>query len=209
MSTKSAEQNSRAKSCTSASIMVSPDLPTTTAQNRFLGNRSNKTRLIQVLTPILKDAGIHVRQAKSDADTLIVHTALEIASITNSPVVVIGTDANLLAILVARATSSMNLYMLCKDKPTTSFNVKEIQDSLGEIQQYILFIHAFTGCNTTSAIYDKGKSKALNFVRINRDLYLHLNMIVQDSSNHDDIAHAGEMFFLALYDAQKFSSLNK
>ena len=33
-------------------------------------------------------------------------------------------------------------------------------------------------------------------------------MFVQDSSSHDDIAHAGEMFFLALYDAQKFSTLN-
>ena len=209
LSTKSAEQNRRAKSRTSASIMVSPDLPTTTTQNRFLGNRSNKTRLIQVLTAILEYAGIHVRQAKSDADTLIVHTALEIASTTNSPVVVIGTDTDLLAILVARATPSMNLYMLCQDKPTTLFNVKEIQDTLGEIKQYILFIHAFTGCDTTSAIYNKGKSKALNLARTNRDLYLHMNMFVQDSSSHDDIAHAGEMFFLALYDAQKFSTLNK
>ena len=81
--------------------MVSPDLPTTTTQNRFLGKRSNKTRFIQVLTAFLEYAGIHVRQAKSDADTLIVHTALEIASTTNSPVVVIGTDTDLLAILVA------------------------------------------------------------------------------------------------------------
>ena len=103
----------------------------------------------------------------------------------------------------------MNLYMLCQDKPTTFFNVKEIQDTLGEIKQYILFIHAFTGCDTTSAIYNKGQSKALNLARTNRDLYLHMNMFVQDSSSHDDIAHAGEMFFLALYDAQKFSTLNK
>ena len=86
-----------------------------------------------------------MRQAKSDADTFIVHTALEIASTNNSPVVVIGTDTDLLAIQVARVTSSMNLYMLCQDKPTTFFNVNEIQDTLGEIKQYILFIHAFTG----------------------------------------------------------------
>ena len=54
-----------------------------------------------------------VKQVDSDADTLIVQTALNRAAAEyDSPVVVVGTDTSLLVMFVARATHNMNLYML-------------------------------------------------------------------------------------------------
>ena len=69
-STKSAEQNRRAKTCTSAYIVIAPNLPTTTTQAAFLGNNCNKARLIDTLSLVLTSSGITVKQAESDADTL-------------------------------------------------------------------------------------------------------------------------------------------
>ena len=102
ISTKSAEQKRRATRCTPADIVIAPSLPTTTSQNEFLGNGGNKTRLINALTPLLENAGIIVKQAVSDADTLIVETALQRAMSSQVPVVVVGTDTDILVMLVAR-----------------------------------------------------------------------------------------------------------
>lgn len=67
-STKSAEQNRRAKNCTSVDIVAAPY---TTPQNDFYRNNCNKTCFIQTLSPELCSAGITVRRAESDADILL------------------------------------------------------------------------------------------------------------------------------------------
>ena len=68
------------------------------------------------MSAVLRLAGITVKQAESDADTLIVSTAIEIAeSNGGSPVVVVGTDTYLLVMLVAFATAATDLYMMCNE----------------------------------------------------------------------------------------------
>ena len=154
-STKSAEQNRLANTCTSADIVIAPNLPTTTTQAAFLGNNCNKARLIDTLSLVLTSTGITVNQAESDADTLIVSTAFQMAegSERDQPVVVVGTDTDLLVMLVARATSSMDMFMLCHRIPITLYSVEQLHQALGSTRQHLLFIHAITGCNTTSALY--------------------------------------------------------
>ena len=210
-STKSAEQSSRAKNCTSADIIVAPNLPTTTTQGAFLGNNNNKTRLIQTLYTELSSIGIIVMQAESDADTLIVSTALHMAeSDCNRPVVVVGTDTDLLVMLVARATSSMDLYMMCHINPMMLYSVNHLQQALGSTLEHILCIHAVTGCDTTSALYGQGKVKALTLAQ-KRDANLcsHMDVFSLHSSTHEDVANAGEKFLLKLYGAEQFATLNK
>ena len=82
-------------------------MPTTTTQAAFLANGNNKTRLIQTLSEKMRMAGIRVKQAEADADTLIVSTALAVAKAEELPVVVFGTDTDLLVLLV------INLFLIC------------------------------------------------------------------------------------------------
>ena len=103
----------------------------------------------------------------------------------------------------------MNLYMLSHSKQMSLFKIQTLQDALGDITQHILFIHAITGCDTTSSLYNQGKRKAFKMARSNNDLYPHMDVFKRDSSSHDEVARAGEMFILALYGAQKFTSLNQ
>jgi hypothetical protein len=65
----------------------------------FLGNPSNKQRMINFLSFKLKEAGFKVLHAKGDADSLIVKTAVE--SACNFPITaVVGDDTDLLILLL-------------------------------------------------------------------------------------------------------------
>jgi len=111
-STKVIEHRMRAQRCTSNDVIFDDNTPTATSQAAFLANSHNKNRLIQAVGEKMPMFGIRVKQAEADADTLIISTALHVAESAEVPVVVIGTDTNLLVMLVARATPSTNVYML-------------------------------------------------------------------------------------------------
>ena len=61
--------------------------------------------------------GMCVKQSTGDADWLIVSTAMDTAEAENAPVVVVGTDTDLLVMLVAQATAEMDLHMLFGRNP--------------------------------------------------------------------------------------------
>lgn len=123
------------------------------------------------------------------------------------PVAVVGTDTDLLVMLVARATSSTDVYMLCRSNPVTVFNIHEIQHAIGDTRNHLMFLHAVTGCDTVSAIYRQGKRKAFNMVHKKRDYDL-LDTFTNSGSTHDEVEKAGEGFILKLYGASSFESLD-
>ncbi len=182
-------------------------MPTTTSQSAFLANSSNKARLIDSLSEKMRSAGIRVEQATADADTLIVSTALTVADAAEQSVVVVGTDTDILVMLVARASSKLSMYMLCRSNPMTMYNIQELQHAIGRTSKHLMFIHAVSGCDTVSAIYRQGKRKAFNIVHKENDNDI-LETFINSESTHEDVKHAGEQFVLKLYGAEKFKSLN-
>ena len=136
-------------------------MPTPTSQADFLGNVKNKGRLIKLLTHHLMNAGIDVQQARSDADSMIISSAL---NVSDKPTVVVGTDTDLLVALIARVPKDSQMYMLRpSSNNTTVFDIKSLQSAVGKCKDSLLFLHAVTGCDTTSALYNQGKRKAYKF----------------------------------------------
>ena len=72
-------------------------MKTTITQKAVLANSKKKARLIDKLKTELQRAGVLVKQDPVDADLLIVSTALTLAQTERKPVVVVGTDIDLLA----------------------------------------------------------------------------------------------------------------
>lgn len=207
ISTKAAEQLRRAKKTTSSDILFDQTMHTSTTQAAFLANSNNKRSLIEMLSSMLNQSGIAVKQASADADALIVSTALSLAE-SGEPVVVVGTDTDLLVMLVAQATTDMDLYMLCSTNPTTLYRVHEIQESLGKTSQHLMVLHAITGCDTVSAVYRHGKRKAFNLVH-NKKQYDQLKTFTNADSTHQQVQEAGESFLLKLYGAPDCASLDE
>lgn len=131
----------------------------TTAQADFLANAFNKTRFIDRLTSVLRAETIEVHQAAADADILIVNTAIQEAN-DGRHVAIVGTDTDFLVLAVALAEPTADAWLF---KPGTTrispkaYRTELLQDALGADHEHILFLHAVSGCDTTSALFLQGK----------------------------------------------------
>ena len=97
--------------------------------------------------------GISSNQADADADILIATTAWTLSKSQPMPVVVIGTDMNLLVIIVSQATLQMNLHMCGKN----SSIVHDTQAIHKAIHTHLMTLHAISDCHTLSALFDQRK----------------------------------------------------
>lgn len=160
---KAAEQRRRTTKTSSSSDMIFDEFMTVPPnQQQFFANINNKSRFISMLSDKLTAENIEVKQAQNDADVLIIETALEKFNATNTTIVV-GEDVDLLVLLTARTPIDKIIYFL---KPGKTQQRTEIYSSKSlsaypKCQNYILFLHAITGCDTTSAMYRRGKTSVL------------------------------------------------
>lgn len=75
--------------------------------------------------------------------------------------------------------------------------------------KHILFLHAFSGCDTTSSIFNVGKMKFFNIFQKNDDLGKVLDLFREQNVNKQCLAHAGERFLIALFGGgQEVKTLN-
>ncbi len=163
LSTKVVEQSRRASKVTSATIVISPHISTSTKQNEFLGNGTNKASLIKLLSIQLNSVDILTRQAKADADNLIVSTALEYSRV-DPGVHVLCKDVDVMISLIDRKPPKESIILIHPQlggAEAKYIDVDTLQASLGALKDVILFAHAFTGTDTTSAAYRRGEGSRL------------------------------------------------
>ena len=165
-----------------------------------MSNRSNKAKFIELLSEKLKEAGIQVLQSEGDADHLIAFTALTAASLTNDPVVLVGTDTDLLAQLVAESTVTQNLFM--RFDPANTYKIEKIKSNLpSSVLRHLLVAHAITGCDTVSALYQKGKKPVVTVLSKTED-FSYLDVFKNAQATHSDVTKAGEKLLLSIYGAK-------
>jgi hypothetical protein len=208
-STKSAERLQRAKRHTAPQIIFSEWMTATKTQEQFLSNDSNKGRLITMLTEKFQSEGISVRQAKEDADHLIVTTVIESLQDYES-VVLVGEDTDLLIMLTALAPPSNNIFFLKPGKgklPNNMYSPRNFQHS-EKVKNSLLFLHAFSGCDTTSSLYRQGKKKFVKLA-VQDEKLLEINEVFMCKDAHPDIiVEAGQTFLVALYVGKNDDTLN-
>ncbi|GBM42637.1 hypothetical protein AVEN_221750-1 [Araneus ventricosus] len=113
--------------------------------------------------------------ATDDADVHIVKTAIETYEKIKKQAVVIGQDVDLLVLPTALTPDYMDILMLKEGKGKVkdrSIALKDLQNSnlVIECKKSILFLHAISGCDTTSGFYGKGKLQAVQL--FNHSKYL-------------------------------------
>ena len=198
MTTKDAERQRRALHLASSDIIFERTMKVTMPQKAFLHNARNKSRLIKFLMDDLERNRINVAQHRGDADSLIVSTALALCD-QEKPLIVVATDTDILVMLISQAPLGANIYMLCSTNPLQVFRIQDVQASHAAIKQHLLYVHAITGCDTTSSIYMKGKVKCLDIC--SREDCGYLDKFKSPDSTREEVAFAGEKFLLILYRA--------
>ena len=163
---------------------------------------------------MLVNSGINVLHAISDADTLIVETAITLAK--QKDTCIIGSDTDLLILSVNSVYKSNNLkklYIRSERKSNIQERTRLIQElvnKLGDVCcKYILFSHAFLGCDTTSHVFGFGKPQILKMFD-NEDFVKIAEMFQSPNSSKEEITVASEKCFLMVYKSRHLTnSLNE
>ena len=187
----------------SADILFEESTPMVGNQEAFLSNKFNKNRLISLLIEKLQSVNITSKQAQDDADVLIIETALE-QSITNTTVVV-GEDVDLYILLIARTLPYQKIYFLKPGKGNTETKIYNPWSIVKykDCRDHILFLHAITGCDTTCALFKKGKINVLKLLQKRPDLREAVEVFKQENCPPNTLINCGTQFILAMYGAPK------
>lgn len=197
-STKSAERGRRAMLHSSTKFIFSQSTPVSIGQEAFLSNDINKLNLITMLMTEMATHNIEVKQAAEDADVLIVNTAISKAADYDS-VTITGEDVDLLVLLTALAsTSHRNIYY----QKSARGNAPSLLYSPASCKidpKGILFIHAITGCDTTSAPFGQGKKKVVKLYQKTPLLHSLASTFSDPDASDSQITAAGIQFLIILY----------
>lgn len=208
-STKAAEQGRRYRMKKSLDIHFTLDIEITVSQELFLSNHHNKDRLINLLRSRLQENGITTQQASDDADVLIVSTAIQKSMGKTSNVAVIGEDIDLAVILIANTPPDRNILFMKPGRGKVETNVYSTHQMQQLGLKEMLFLHAFTGCDSTSATFRRSKQGFIKLYQKHPEIRKAAEVFHNPSSLHAEVEKAGQLCMLKWYGAPaKESSLN-
>ena len=167
----------------------------------FLLNINNKKELILVLSNSFKADSQDVFVCKGDANSKIASTALEFAK-----------EKKWLLWLMTQ------LLQLCwkedlKDiffmSGNKCWSIKDAQCRFGDIKEHLLFIHAWSGCNSTSATFGKGKPAFMKLLKKSWKLQNVSNIMNVYWALENDVGESAIAAFIELYGGNVESDLTK
>ena len=83
------------------------------------------------------------------------------------------------------------------------------QESLQDIKDYLLFLHSFSGCDTTSSTFNKGKLAWLKKLRSSLDLKYASTVLTDLDSSFKAVEDASIMAFKVIYGGDTKDSLSR
>lgn len=147
--TKLQEQERRATKMSSHTILFNENTVYITQQSEFLANPQNKKRLIEAVKTKTTEEDMNVVSTEKDADTIIVDQARRYV-LHNNTTVIVGTDTDILVLLVALAPQSeATIFILKPSLSESAFKVYYVDFLVHKYldqRTLLLFAHSMTGC---------------------------------------------------------------
>lgn len=202
-SIKGTERMARVNKNLSVDVQFSLNMHSTMSSEKLLSNIHNKKRFIALLTQKLLEENIHVVQDLDDADVLIVQTAINVQE--KVPVIVCE-DIDVLVILTALAPSEREIFLLKmgRDKIARTVYSSKSLDHMPFCKKNVLFLHALSGCDTTSCFYLKGKNSIFrSFENAGTEVKNAVEVFMQKDQSAISILENGISCILQVYKAQK------
>ncbi|KAJ8896205.1 hypothetical protein PR048_001548 [Dryococelus australis] len=135
------------------------------------------------------------------ADVLIVSTTVGEAEKEHESVL-IGEYTDFLVLLVALAPLNTFLKMVMPGTTTNPDKIHyigAIHEKLGEMKDFLLTLHAFTGCDTDPSTYRKGKITPSKKVHTDKQFREVLRIFNDPQTSADGVTYDGVAFFPSLY----------
>jgi hypothetical protein len=184
-------------------VVFTEDMPCRMKKEVFLTNKRNKQQIINLLVKKLTEKSVSTIQAPDDADAFVVKTAVELSEFHE--VTVLAEDTDILVLLLYHVDKSRNKITFKSEKhffgkEAKHWDITKTAIMLGEdVCRVLPFVHAVTGCDSTSRIFGIGKSLALKKC-INSEYFRAQGEVFNDkNSSRDAILKAGEEAISCLY----------
>lgn len=177
-------------------------------QDRFLSNLDNKANFVNFLSHHLKESGFLIINCPGDADSTIVKTALDIASTSVGYVAVVADDTDIAVMLVHHWQNNMcDIYFL-QERWDKAWSIKDASLKNENLKQHLLFVHAWSGCDTVSSVFGKGKIKLVEYMT--NEKWKRLSEIVSSPwSTQAEVGQASIEAFILLYGGKNGCTLAK
>ena len=208
-SIKSHEHQRRNVIPQSCDVKIHPENQVPFTQDRFLSNTANKSSFIVYLSECLREAGIRVVNCPGDADATIVKTALEIARNALHPVLVVADDTDIAVMLVHNWEQDLSDIYFMQERWNRAWSVKDSCTRNESIKEHLLFLHAFSGCDTTSAIYSKGKAHLISICKKSEAMRVVSEVICSPWSTQAEVGTASVKAFKMLYGGKEQDTLQR
>ena len=139
-------------------------------QDRFFTDEENKSQFIKLLGQKLKKDDQQIKICEGDADITIIATSLEQAGSNKRTVVTVADDTDVAIMLLFHWIEHHGDVIFLQEKGNKGWNIKDVSQQCQSFQECLLFVHAWSGCDTMSAPFGRGKSNFLNIVKKSDEL---------------------------------------
>ena len=195
---------------TYADIHLNESIMAHNNQQVFFSNNKNKNQFVQLQSHYLRQDSQIVYNSTGDADTMIVKCALDFA-VQGNEVTIVSDDTDILVLLIYHWKISMATVYFKTEANKMMWRVQDLIANAGELlTSHILFVHAWSGCDTTSATFGQGKTFLLKkFHGKGFEELQHISSIFSQSQiTAEDVGRAGSRVFVNLYGGKNGQSLN-
>lgn len=208
-SIKSHEHQRRNLVPQSCNVEIHPNNQVPFTQDRFLSNTANKSSFIDFLSGNLLESGIHVINCPGDADSTIVQVALDVANQKTDSVLLVADDTDIAVMLVHHWKKEFADVFFLQERWNRAWSVKESCIRNQAIKDQLLFLHAFTGCDTTSSIHGKGKASLAITCEKSEAMREFSDIISSPWSNQSEVGEASIKVVKMLYGGKEKDTLKR
>ena len=95
------------------------------------------------------------------------------------PVTVVADDTDIAVILVYHWKNNMTDVCFLQEQWSKAWSVKDASSRNKVIKEHIFFFHAWSGCDTTSSVFGKGKPKLVGIL-MKSETWKHLSEVISN-----------------------------
>ena len=150
--------------------------------------------------------GQTVKVCKDDADAITVKQALD--SVAAGNVVVVAGDTDVAVMLLYHWKENQFHVFLLQQSANKCWSIKNASKRI-DVKEHLLFVHTWSGCDSTSTIFGKGKPSFLNLLRKSEMIQSTSRTMTDVWTHQQTIGNAAIGIFVKLYGGNKKSSLRQ
>ena len=178
-------------------------------EDRYLSWTENKVEFIKFISNLLRQYDFKVTNCSGDADSTIVATSPEFTSQRTGPVNIIADDTDIVIMLMHHWKTDIHDDVdFVQERFSKAWSVQSANQSIEDIKDDLLFLHAWSGCDTTSSIFGKGKGNLLTILRKSPSLKEKSAIINNAWSSQNEVGEASIAAFKILYGGNENAPLS-